>query len=775
MAWGTKYEILTRDIHNVLWTTHIKLQDYTGAVTHLIGAGENPLRFEHLTESDDLADPIKSSRAILTVFSYSMFAHADLYSDDDMHHRVEIRQGDNMYWSGFVDPKQYKEPYGPAPYITEITCVDGLTLLKNIRYEQSAGVPYNGMRRASQIIFDILWKIDFHTFREYVNVYEANMNKLTNNSPFDQEEFNADGFDGDYCDEVLKKILKKYFAVIRQYGGDFIIYRPTEMAQEFVYGRRFYTSTIKDTVPLYPQQFIQRPGNSATLQQYPGSLVTIQRPARKIICRQDYGNKESWLDNWKFEPDTFDGTTFRRWTKISNLVIGPVKELIATEENGFYIDVHNSAADGYLTQAFGFNAIATNKDKFFLEFKYLLYNKTSAAIPSIKLYFRLASSATGASLHPGPNLDDGFWSTGSFFIYETQIPPGITEWKTFRTQCNTGMPDPGPYWMEILKPDSTDAIYLCVKDIKVGVISGAMSTLTRTNAMIGKGSQRRGGYSTMSWGRMKLTAVEIKAITEKVYEKANPILGEEREYEFDLGDIIGSNVDNVLEQYTGGSAIYKVIIGQPQVEHIPTTAWSTRGGSENKPLLELVGDELAQHFSRAKQLVDMQMWESDPGPSTFNPIGSLQDDINKRPAPSGLTGWTNGNFASFAATGLNIQTATSLTGQGYAVTNEISFRAGDIIHGNITLTMNSGAQPNIYLYSGTEVRSNVVALEPGDNQVEIISNYTGPARLFIEVANNSDFATSNTTLNKMINRVFATNRGTFNVKSRTWKIDLIEL
>ena len=775
MAWGTKYEILTRDIHNVLWTTHIKLQDYTGAVTHLIGAGENPLRFEHLTESDDLADPIKSSRAILTVFSYSMFAHADLYSDDDMHHRVEIRQGDNMYWSGFVDPKQYKEPYGPAPYITEITCVDGLTLLKNIRYEQSAGVPYNGMRRASQIIFDILWKIDFHTFREYVNVYEANMNKLTNNSLFDQEEFNADGFDGDYCDEVLKKILKKYFAVIRQYGGDFIIYRPTEMAQEFVYGRRFYTSTNKDTVPLYPQQFIQRPGNSATLQQYPGSLVTIQRPARKIICRQDYGNKESWLDNWKFEPDTFDGTTFRRWTKISNLVIGPVKELIAAEENGFYIDVHNSAADGYLTQAFGFNAIATNKDKFFLEFKYLLYNKTSAAIPSIKLYFRLASSATGASLHPGPNLDDGFWSTGSFFIYETQIPPGITEWKTFRTQCNTGMPDPGPYWMEILKPDSTDAIYLCVKDIKVGVISGAMSTLTRTNAMIGKGSQRRGGYSTMSWGRMKLTAVEIKAITEKVYEKANPILGEEREYEFDLGDIIGSNVDNVLEQYTGGSAIYKVIIGQPQVEHIPTTAWSTRGGSENKPLLELIGDELAQHYSRAKQLVDLQMWESNPGPSTFNMIGSLQDDINKHSTEANYTGWTNANFIAFSSDGLNITQAIGLAGTGYAYTNSIPVRKGDIIHINMTVTINSGPFIKFYLFEDGIRRSGTTEVNTGQYGIDLIAYETSNPRIQVETTGASDFELSDVTISMTVNRKFIPNRGTFNVKSRMWKIDLIEL
>lgn len=770
MAWGTKYEILTRDIHNVLWTTHIKLQDYTGAVTHLIGAGENPLRFEHLTESDDLADPIKSSRAILTVFSYSMFAHADLYSDDDMHHRVEIKQGANLYWSGFIDPKQYKEPYGPVPYITEITCIDGLTLLKNIRYEQSPGTPYNGLRFTSQIILDILGKIDFSSFREFVNVYEINMSAATTASLFDQEKHNADGFQDDYCDEVLKKILKKYNAAIKQDNGIFTIYRPKEMAQEIVYGRNFTGPTSKTTVPLYPQQFIQRPGNTSTFQQYPGSLVTIQRPARKIICRQDYGYKESWLDNWKFEPDTFNGTTFRHWLKDPGLVIGPIKELIATEENGLYIDNYNSTT-GRIRQAFGYNAVvtATGNDKFYLEFKYAIYNPTASIISSAAIITRLYSSASGAALKPGASLDDGFWSTGDIILSETNVAPGVTEWKTFKTQCTAGLPDTGPYWMEVSKPYGTDNFYLLITEIKVGVVSGELAVLTRTNAMIARGSQRRGGYPTMSWGRMKMASIEIKEITERIYEKTNPINGEEREYEFDLGDIIGSNVDNIIEQFAGGSVAF---VGST---HIPTTAWSTRGGSENKPLLELVGDELAEHFSRAKQLVDLQMWESDKGPSTFNPIGSLQDDINKRPAPSGLTGWTNGNFASFAATGLNIQTATSLTGQGYAVTNEISFRAGDIIFGNITLTLNSGLPPSIYLFSGTMLRSNVVALEPGDNQVEIISNYTGPARLFIEVANNSDFATSNTTLNKMINRVFATNRGTFNVKSRTWKIDLIEL
>jgi hypothetical protein len=268
---------------------------------------------------------------------------------------------------------------------------------------------------------------------------------------------------------------------------------------------------------------------------------------------------------------------------------------------------------------------------------------------------------------------------------------------------------------------------------------------------------------------MKMASIEIKEITERIYEKTNPINGEEREYEFDLGDIIGSNVDNIIEQFAGGSVAF---VGST---HIPTTAWSTRGGSENKPLLELVGDELAEHFSRAKQLVDLQLWESDKGPSTFNPIGSLQDDINKRPAPSGLTGWTNGNFASFAATGLNITTAISLSAAAYAATNEIQVRAGDKLKVTITLNLTSGLQPNIYLYASMDVRSNVVTLTPGINRVELTSTYTGPVRMFIEVAGASDFATTNTTINKMINRVFAANRGTFNVKSRIWKIDLIEL
>lgn len=770
MAWVQKYQLLIRDCHNILWTTRIYKQDYAGSIITLIGAGPDPLLFEHLTESDDLVDPIKSTRAILTVYSYAMFAHSDFYSVDDMYHKVEIDQGANLYWTGYIDPRQFQESYGPVPYFTTITCIDGLTLLKNIRYEQSPGTPYNGLRLTSQILLDVLGKIGFTSFREFINIYETSMNNGTTDSLFDQEKLNADGFEDKYCDEVLREVLKKYFAAIKQNAGVFVVYRPKEMSQELVYGRIFTGATIKTATVIYPQQFIQRPTVVSPFQQWPGSVVTIQRPAKKIICRQDYGYKESWLDNWKFEPDTFDGTTFRHWIKDAGLVIGPVKELIATEENGLYIDNYNSTT-GRIRQAFGYNAVVTDrgKDKFYLEFKYAIYNPTASTISSAAIITRLYSSASGAALMPGANLDDGFWSTGDIILSMINVEPGVTEWKTFKTQCPTGLPDAGPYWMEISKPYGTNRFYLLIKEIKIGVVSGDMITLTRTSAMISRGSQRRGGFPTLSRGRMKVAMVEIKEITERIYEKTNPINGEEREYEFDLGDIIGSNIDNIIEQFAGGSVVYT------GSAHIPSAAWSTRGGSENKPLLELVGDEIAEHYSRPKQLLDFQIWEAVKEASSLNMLGSFQDDINMRPAASGLTEWINGNFAYFFSDGLDIEMAISLAGQGYANTNETTFRAGDKISGTITLTMNSGAQPSIYLFSGQTLRSNVVNLQPGLNQVEIISNYTGLARLFIEVGNNSDFTTSSTTLNKMINRIFAANRGTFKVKSRKWKIDLIEL
>jgi len=66
-----------------------------------------------------------------------------------------------------------------------------------------------------------------------------------------------------------------------------------------------------------------------------------------------------------------------------------------------------------------------------------------------------------------------------------------------------------------------------------------------------------------------------------------------------------------------------------------TTKWNTyyigghTTGSESKPLLEIIGDEIAEQYSRPKQLIQMPIEDTGSAVSAINILGSFQDDLNK--------------------------------------------------------------------------------------------------------------------------------------------------
>ena len=59
----------------------------------------------------------------------------------------------------------------------------------------------------------------------------------------------------------------------------------------------------------------------------------------------------------------------------------------------------------------------------------------------------------------------------------------------------------------------------------------------------------------------------------------------------------------------------------------PTTAWDTRGGSENDPIVELIGGEIGNQFSRPKHLLDLELLEQSN--AFLDLVGNLQDDLNQ--------------------------------------------------------------------------------------------------------------------------------------------------
>jgi hypothetical protein len=62
---------------------------------------------------------------------------------------------------------------------------------------------------------------------------------------------------------------------------------------------------------------------------------------------------------------------------------------------------------------------------------------------------------------------------------------------------------------------------------------------------------------------------------------------------------------------------------------VSTSVWNTRGGSESKPVLEIIGDEIADQYSRPKQLIQFPIKETGSAAMALNIIGCFEDSVNQ--------------------------------------------------------------------------------------------------------------------------------------------------
>jgi predicted transcriptional regulator len=700
------------------------------SVADLIGAGPQPLKFEFCNESDDPFDPIKSSRAIISVWAYSMFAFDDLYSQSEMANYVEIKQSANLWWKGYVDPHQCQEQYGPVPYQADIYCIDGLTLLQKIPYEESEGIPYNGRKLESQIILDILSKIGLTEFKEYVNVYEVDMNAGIDDSPMDQLLIDVDVFEDMYCDEVLKEILTKYKACIRQIDGIFCIYRPRELTNITVYGRHFTSAITKTAVTLTPKQYIKRPDYSSSLLEVKSGSKMLQDPAKKVIITQDYGNKDSWLDNYQFKSNTYSGFPwkFDYWELEESAYVIPVSNYIPGETEGCMFANQNPWGEHVkcIYQKFGTNAVVTTDD-FGFSFEYMYYN--TGITPVEQVYFTIEIKNTigtrwlRAKLMGTTWVDDMTWETEQHYIIAVQdSPPGKTDWFTFERKI-PGLPVNGDFKISIFAPEPHSPMILtAIKNIKFYTTGLEISQKAEMRIVPYQRKRFLGiFYSKMREKEIYYFPFEPVTIIEREYTSENPgNKGLDLEYKSLLGDVTDTNVDNVLEQFAGALAkatpqvrVDKITLtgnsgqclltcdgigryavwdnslthtaeefvtayeglwltdgitltssgedviftsvtagdeffGETKVSYqsgtldgiveyntpafglTPTLAWNTREGRENKPLLQIMADEMASQFSRYKQFLDLPLLETIKIESVLNLLGNFQDAINLR-------------------------------------------------------------------------------------------------------------------------------------------------
>lgn len=562
MEWEPIYRIQFKDSRNTEWKIEIESSleiVIDPSISINVIAATQPLVFEYNNNDDDVFNPIKSSRANIRFISDTNFAYSHLYSTEDLQYRVNVYDSSSLYWRGFIIPNEYIEDYKSAPIVINVKAQCGLESLQNMLYEQ------DGVQYESQILFNILNKIDVSEFIEFVNVYEASMNSGINDSPMDQVIIDTDVFENMYCDEVLTHVLSKYNACITQCKlpdvneSKFIIYRPVDLIDSSIYGRHFTSPSTKSTINLNPTQYINRTDYTSGLIQ-DGGVLMVQSPAKKVTINQDYGNKESWLDDWEFNqyiPDSSENS----WVEGSTPSMFHIGDYIFGEKSGVILknDVYNP--NYIFFQDIDFSPIApiaSTTDYFVLEFEYGFYNTTSSQVDSI-IWTILITQGDYTLCHAVDDNDEttAIWlnpADNPISIIEN-APVGWDGWKTFRRQF-TGLKTNETIQVKLANSTYSSGVYYAIKNIKFYCTSVKVVEKQATRKFL-----QRIRFTKIYPGQYKIdlrskhyniiSEEELDNVVEKQYIKENNINGIEKEKNIILGDVVDSSIDNVLGQFSG--------------------------------------------------------------------------------------------------------------------------------------------------------------------------------------------------------------------------------
>ncbi len=569
MAWGEKYRLGIYDLNDIPWVVKFYKDGWEGDVITIKG-GDTPITFSFLNTTDNVIFGIQRTEVRLSILATANFMYSEIVSSETMSTYVEVFPEEyssyaDPYWVGYVDPGQYEEPYEPVPYTMEIVCTDGLSLLESIKYaeQDSTGDTeyYQDRRLESQIILDILGKIGYTEFKEYLDLYEQRMESTADDSPLDQVKADVDLFYDRYCDEVLEQILQHYMACIRQKDGVFHIWRPETLIRPTVYGRYFTAAQTKTSISFTPAQYINRDETTTSdIKQVPGGVLTRQLPASKVILHQNYGYKESWIDNHKVPKSSYDPAVeeYDNWTPSSDWSW----IVIPGETNGISINPTDELPPNgeYVEQSFGDYGLASS-NMFIFSFEYLTDNQSGGA-RTCKLYMRIKADNASKWAYTVDEEEIGWSDVEDYIEFEFSSPIGISEWITFERKIES-LPVNGPFTITIYGIYTADnyEIYGSFKDIRFYSTSDELVIKRWPET-----KPKHWWWKRIWWGfgptkEMKedlqkvVDYTDIEEQAEREYVTYNDIDGDVLETNVLLGDVTDANMDNVLEQFAGALSI----------------------------------------------------------------------------------------------------------------------------------------------------------------------------------------------------------------------------
>lgn len=585
MAFATKYKGEFTDNEGEDWTVEI-LEDGYGGDVNIMKLTGAPLIIDWPSENDDCFDQnIRGSGANIGVYCESDFQYSELFTSDNLEFKVYIYTGTGGgiidRWHGWITSNVWNEPYSLIPYGITISATDGLGLLKDIDF---ADLSLTGRQTHAKIIYDVLGVIGFTAFTEYINVYESTMDSTTSDSPIDQAGADTALWDGLTLYDALTDILKMYNAAITQYNGEMVLYRYKELSDATMYGRAFTSATAKSATTKTPAQDIDRVTTASDFVEHGGTMM-IAPQVKELAITQDYGTKESALETHDFPFDAFSGSwDVENWIKSSGTTIVPLSTLKGGygEDKGIFITNADTAVNHNIYQERDY--IVLTSENVVVSFEYAAYTEESLPTGSDYVYAQVQNYEPGGTIYY--MTSSGSWTT---------TPTNILLGTHIATQYDIT-------W-------------------RTKVIETTISQTGLMKVLLYAGVNTNGHYINAFRETLVLFVNSDGAIVQAAeYNVTNAVNGQIVKKEYHLGD--GDNFDNPMIMERGAVNVYS---GGDEVA--TSRSWSTRGGSEADPIIELVGGETGNQFSRPKHILDLELIEQNN--AFLDIIGNLQDDLNQ--------------------------------------------------------------------------------------------------------------------------------------------------
>lgn len=336
------YQVTFDDYNGVECQVQICQPGYSASVTEVTG-GPVPALIRLLNEGDNKFVHIKAVEAVAELISTTSLQYLNLFISTNKSYFMRIYRGDDLLFTGWVNPEYYIEPFEPPPYVTAITATDGIAELKNIPFPITA---YETFKRSfisyistclSQLGADITDGITIKVDDNFTCTTTADGAVTTRALEYLFIDYRAMRDEEDLwsCYDVLNEILSTLNARLFFYCGSWHIEKIDHKHEAYpviVYDMTgAYVSTITRWDAVVPLTDHQGPDHDIRFVHSPATLE-VQPAYKAFNITHEYGNRKNILKSSNFDgafyaDDFLTDTSLRYWSEAPGSEIALVRKV----------------------------------------------------------------------------------------------------------------------------------------------------------------------------------------------------------------------------------------------------------------------------------------------------------------------------------------------------------------------------------------------------------------------------------------------------------------